>query len=261
LYYGSNKAKRVWGIVRLDGCKVMPISSKKGGFAFKIYHPENKFIYSTKGLQGETIKSAYMPGGGSVMKLRILSEQDRDDWMRAVEIACSGIKPSINVNSSSPETVIVSEDVSQEQQSTSGGLADGVSVCQLPGPSLSASVPSLMATNINTKAPSSIANSNINNTNIQPTPRARVHGSSSSPASPSNLPPPPNPNSGYSMEITADMRNYYDGEIEVRNVSGKSWIRRWIVVRKGLLVIFNSETVSIYEIYLLNAYSHHLEKH
>eukprot|EP01102_Stenamoeba_stenopodia_P016627 TRINITY_DN5830_c0_g3_i1.p1 TRINITY_DN5830_c0_g3~~TRINITY_DN5830_c0_g3_i1.p1 ORF type:complete len:1150 (+),score=295.24 TRINITY_DN5830_c0_g3_i1:110-3559(+) len=272
LYYGSNKAKRVWGIVRLDGCKVIPITSKKGGFAFKIYHPDNKFIYSTKGLQGETIKSAYMPGGGSVMKLRILSEQDRDDWMKAVEIAASSAITKQNNNnnianvgnslSSSEISTIISSselDTSQEQPPqqlvihTTSSIVDTATATNqsinFASQTLSVtafnstpSMPNKISTN-----PLNINSSTINMNTVQPTPRSRAHTiTTSTPPllQTTNLPPPPNPNSGYSMEITAEMRNYYDGEVEIRNVSGKSWVRRWIVVRKGLLIIFNSEASS-----------------
>ncbi len=68
----------------LNGCEIQKESKK--GFCFKIFHPEMKNIYSTKGLKGETLTSAKLPGSTDHCIIAVASEQDRTEWMNLIQL-------------------------------------------------------------------------------------------------------------------------------------------------------------------------------
>eukprot|EP01103_Thecamoeba_quadrilineata_P021373 TRINITY_DN9804_c0_g1_i1.p1 TRINITY_DN9804_c0_g1~~TRINITY_DN9804_c0_g1_i1.p1 ORF type:complete len:1463 (+),score=399.46 TRINITY_DN9804_c0_g1_i1:121-4509(+) len=86
VYYGNHKSKKVWGIVKLDGCKI-DVQDKKHGPGVRIWHPNDKCIYSSKGLQGETLISAKFPGSSSQLEVCLASIKERDEWFTQLTTA------------------------------------------------------------------------------------------------------------------------------------------------------------------------------
>lgn len=60
----------------LTGCEILQRPSKKDGFCFKIYHPLEHYIWSTKGPKGELAGSIAQPMPKDHLILRADSESD-----------------------------------------------------------------------------------------------------------------------------------------------------------------------------------------
>lgn len=93
IYYRDEFDKDCLGIILLNGTKVKARQTKRKGFAFKIWHPEDKSIYSSKGLKGETRFSAKLPIGFSYCIFLCKTEEERALWMKGIEICQSDIIP------------------------------------------------------------------------------------------------------------------------------------------------------------------------
>jgi len=85
IYYRNEKKEDCFGIILLNGCEIQ--KEPKKGFCFKVFHPEMKNIYSNKGLKGETLTSAKLPGSTDHCILAVATEQDRLEWMDLIKLA------------------------------------------------------------------------------------------------------------------------------------------------------------------------------
>jgi len=88
IYYKDDKrAKKdqCTGILQLADCKVEERATHKNGFSFKIKNIYNYPIYQSKGLKGESIKSARVPVGWTYSMLLVSSESERKAWMTAIK--------------------------------------------------------------------------------------------------------------------------------------------------------------------------------
>lgn len=79
------KKEDCFGIILLKGCKVSIRESSKPGFCFRIFHPENKSIYSTKGLKGEVLNSAKLPGSLNECVIRSKDISVGKEWMTLIQ--------------------------------------------------------------------------------------------------------------------------------------------------------------------------------
>lgn len=87
LIYKSAKHGQWVGTVLLTGCEILQRPSKKEGFCFKIYHPLEHYIWSTKGPKGELAGSIAQPMPKDYLILRADSESDGHCWLDALEVA------------------------------------------------------------------------------------------------------------------------------------------------------------------------------
>lgn len=84
----------------MEGCKIFPRESNKPGFCFRIFHPENKSIYSTKGLKGESL-SAKLPNTLNECVIRSKDVSVGKEWMILLQKVCedgNGTPPSLEEN-------------------------------------------------------------------------------------------------------------------------------------------------------------------
>jgi hypothetical protein len=69
-----------------------------------VAHPEMKNIYSYKGLKGETLTSAKLPGSTDHCIIAVATEQDRVEWMSCIQTAIEKASPE------HPELALLSPD-------------------------------------------------------------------------------------------------------------------------------------------------------
>ncbi|XP_046861335.1 oxysterol-binding protein-related protein 8-like isoform X2 [Xenia sp. Carnegie-2017] len=86
--YKNNKEEQWVGTVILNGCEFIERPSKKEGFCFKIYHPLQNYIWSTKGPRGEIAGALVgIPLPKDHLILRSASETDGRCWLDALEVS------------------------------------------------------------------------------------------------------------------------------------------------------------------------------
>ncbi|XP_037087750.1 oxysterol-binding protein-related protein 8-like [Pollicipes pollicipes] len=101
--YKSEKAKNShWvGTILLASCHLIERPSKKDGFCFKLYHPLEQSIWSTKGPDGESIGAVVQPLPTAHLIFRAATQSSGKCWMDALELsmACSSLlKRSMNAD-------------------------------------------------------------------------------------------------------------------------------------------------------------------
>jgi hypothetical protein len=99
----------------LSGCEVGIRKSKKDGFCFKIWHPKQANIYSSKGLKGEPLASGMVPLSADHCILRVTTEEERNSWISAIAQAL-GTKS--RRKSSAPHNYDDSREVDDESSRT-----------------------------------------------------------------------------------------------------------------------------------------------
>eukprot|EP01116_Phalansterium_solitarium_P024757 TRINITY_DN9159_c0_g1_i2.p1 TRINITY_DN9159_c0_g1~~TRINITY_DN9159_c0_g1_i2.p1 ORF type:complete len:792 (-),score=305.87 TRINITY_DN9159_c0_g1_i2:189-2564(-) len=95
IYYTGEREKDCTGIILLRSCRVLVRPSKKVGYCFKIFHPREHPIYSSKGLKGETLASGIVPVSVDHCILRVNSDAERNRWIAAVELAIKQAKANM----------------------------------------------------------------------------------------------------------------------------------------------------------------------
>ena len=66
IYYRTEKKEDCFGLILLSGCEIAKKEQKKSFFSWRIYHPEGRSIYSTRGLKGENLVSAKLTGNNTI---------------------------------------------------------------------------------------------------------------------------------------------------------------------------------------------------
>ncbi|KJE95179.1 oxysterol binding protein [Capsaspora owczarzaki ATCC 30864] len=89
LYYKDEKRTEWSGSVLLNGAEVIERPTKKTGFCFKIYHPLEHTIYSTRGPKGEI--AIVVPIHNDHCILRAPTEAEGQQWLSNIEEA--SLKP------------------------------------------------------------------------------------------------------------------------------------------------------------------------
>jgi hypothetical protein len=77
-----------WVATVLLGCsKVIERPSKKEGFCFKVFHPLEQSIWSTRGPDGETIGAVVQPLPTTYLICRAPTTDEGRCWMDGLELA------------------------------------------------------------------------------------------------------------------------------------------------------------------------------
>lgn len=73
--------------VLLSCCKVIERPSKKDGFCFKLFHPLEQSVWSTRGPGGETIGAVVQPLPTTYLICRAPTADEGKCWMDGLELA------------------------------------------------------------------------------------------------------------------------------------------------------------------------------
>eukprot|EP01114_Cavostelium_apophysatum_P008315 TRINITY_DN2071_c0_g1_i2.p1 TRINITY_DN2071_c0_g1~~TRINITY_DN2071_c0_g1_i2.p1 ORF type:complete len:1089 (+),score=358.13 TRINITY_DN2071_c0_g1_i2:115-3381(+) len=85
IYYRDDVDTDCQGIILLRGCIIIDRETKKEGYCFKILHPLEHNIYSSKGLKGEKLPGALVPLSMGYCILRVSTEDERSRWTKAIK--------------------------------------------------------------------------------------------------------------------------------------------------------------------------------
>ncbi|XP_035708543.1 oxysterol-binding protein-related protein 8 isoform X4 [Folsomia candida] len=92
-YKGKVKSSHWVATVLLSCCKVIERPSKKDGFCFKLFHPLEQSVWSTRGPGGETIGAVVQPLPTTYLICRAPTADEGKCWMDGLELAltCSSL--------------------------------------------------------------------------------------------------------------------------------------------------------------------------
>jgi Maintenance of mitochondrial morphology protein 1/PH domain len=248
LYKRARSASSAMNVVLLLGCVAEERESRMSGYSFVVRHPDGNNIYSSKGLDGASLALSKFPGGKGELIMRCDDKHVRDAWLRDLRqmtsMSLSSIvdKPILRLYASCHEHL-----VEQHPHQAAATVDDSQSLAH---DSVSSS--STSSSSLEPVVPIEIGDATTNRSKKKKR-RGRRHrrgGAESSPAAASSsdaVGGDEQANGGEPIHVpNADDSTdlYFDGYCQVRDFASNTWLRKWIIVKPGIVLFFKSEDSS-----------------
>eukprot|EP01098_Paradermamoeba_levis_P013798 TRINITY_DN6386_c0_g1_i3.p1 TRINITY_DN6386_c0_g1~~TRINITY_DN6386_c0_g1_i3.p1 ORF type:complete len:284 (-),score=65.05 TRINITY_DN6386_c0_g1_i3:328-1179(-) len=267
--YKNEKSKHARFQISLNNCEIKLKASKHHpNKCYLISHTQKgKGIYSPVGPRGERLR---LPRHKDVCRVLFSSEAEALEWKEQIGIAISSAPETQTTHPIFEENeaqIFSDSEGSDEEDSSQGSSEDGEEENQSYDGEKNTMVTRLKSNTISTfTTPSTDGEPSVQSNRPVPSLLGLQNRSPIQPTTPTeHIPPPPTPSShpmnstpvqppqstlspstsssSVNMVTNSNPNDlYFDGWIQIKQ--RRHWLKRWVVVRKGLMVIFLREESS-----------------